>query len=132
MVPFAEHAAATVRRLRRAWEGEPEAPHYQTLSEQRSTLLGVAERLLLLADCELARAVVADDGDAAARAGGLLAKFASIVEKAVGLDPREHAVSLIDYVREREAHASEAIGAGPEPRIEPADDHAATAAEKTP
>ncbi len=99
-------AAATVLRLRRAAEGLEGSTTYRPLTEQRVALLEVAERILLLALCESARALTASDGEAAARAGTLYSKFAQLVEKAIGLNAMEAEVpSLSDYLASKDSQA---------------------------
>ena len=116
--PWADLAAGTIRRLRLAAEGEPGTEGYRPLSEQRVAFLETAERLLLLGTCEMARALQADDGESAGRAGTLLGKFAALVRDAIGLEPRELLVpSLPAYLRQRQAAQARAggpNGAGPD------------------
>ena len=52
-------------------EGEPGTPAHRPLSEQRSALLEVAERVLLLGLAEMVRSLREDEGESAARAGTL-------------------------------------------------------------
>lgn len=96
--------AETMQRLQLAAEGEAGSASFRPLSEPRVVGLEVAGRLLLLALLENHRALTADDGEAASRAGSLLAKFYQLVREVVGLDGREVEIpSLSDYLRQREA-----------------------------
>jgi hypothetical protein len=113
----ADVAAAEVLRLRRSAEGEPDTPGYRPLSEGQAAALRVAERDLLLGLCEQARAITADDGDAASRAVGMLSKYLAVVKDAIGLGPREVEVpDLADYLASRAAknRSSEENGCDPD------------------
>jgi hypothetical protein len=101
--PLADFAAASVRRLHLAAEGEPESPHYRPLSEQRSALLDTAERVLLLGMLEMVRGLEGDS-ESSARAGTLLGKFATLVKDCVGLNAPEHQVpDLTTYLAQKAA-----------------------------
>ncbi len=122
----ADVAAAEILRLRRAVEGEP-APGDEhpprPLSAQRVARLGRAQRLLTLALACQARALTADDREAAATAGALLAKADALLVDTLKLDTEAEVPSLASYLAaRREAPATDAQRAnGSEPELEPAE-----------
>lgn len=114
----ADVAAAEIVRLRRAVEGEgPDGQAARPLSAQRVARLHRAQRILTLGLAFQARALQADDREAAATAGALLAKADALLVATLGLETEASVPDLRSYLASK---AAASAPNGPDPEPEPA------------